>query len=425
MLPGLSRPCTHPPRGRCVHSRVPYIALFPRGAVRAARLAAAFGAVALLVNPVAAAPYRPASDDQVLERLPERNRGAASAALRELRARQAADPRDPVAAAALARAYFEQVAAEGDPRYIGYAQAALAPWWDQPAAPADVRVARALLRQFNHDFDGALADLRAVTAADPARGDAWAWLAAIAMVQARYDDARAACAALQPQAPVLVVTACRAAADALSGRATPAADALRAALAADPGADPAQRLWALTRLAEIDERRGDFVAAEAAYKAAMALGIADGYLQSAYADFLLDRGRPAEVLALLKGGERSDLLLLRLALAAKAAGAPEAAKWQADLAARFDAARRRGDATHEKEESRFLLAFGGDAARALELARHNFTVQREPADARALLEAALAARAPEAAKPVLDWMAANRVESVALQALAQRLGGAK
>lgn len=384
---------------------------------------------ALLVNPVSAAPYRPASDDQVLERLPERARGAASAALRDLRARQAADPRDPAAAAALARAYFDLVAAEGDPRYIGYAQAALAPWWDQPGPPPDVRVARALLRQFNHDFDGALADLRAVTAADPARADAWAWQAAIAMVQARYADARAACEALKPQAPALVATACSAAAEALSGRAGPAAAALRTALAADAGADtaadPAQRLWALTRLAEIDERRGDFAAAEASFKAALALGIADGYLLSAYADFLLDRGRPAEVLALLKGGERSDLLLLRLALAAKAAGAPEAAKWQADLAARFEAARRRGDATHEKEESRFVLAFGGDPARALELARRNFAVQREPADARALLEAALAARAPEAARPVLDWLAANRVESVALQALAQRLEGAK
>lgn len=378
-------------------------------------------AAALAATTAPAAPYRPTDDRQVLERLPARATAAGEGALRALRARLAADPRDAATAAALAQGYFDLVAAEGDPRYIGYAQAALAPWWDLPEAPDDVRVVRAQLRQFNHDFDGALVDLRAVTARDPARGDAWAWQAAIAMVQARYADARAACERLRPAAPALVATACNAAAEALTGRAAPAAAALRTALAADREADPAQRLWALTRLAEIEERRGEFAAAEAAFKGALALGVPDGYLQAAYADFLLDRKRPAEVLALLKGGERSDLLLLRLALAAQAAGAPEAAKWRADLAARFDAARRRGDTTHEKEEARFLLAFGGDPARALELATRNFAVQREPADARVLLEAALAARAPQAARPALDWLAANGVEGMALRALATRL----
>ena len=65
----------------------------------------------------------------------------------------------------------------------------------------------------------------------------------------------------------------------------------------------------------------------------------------------------------------------------------------------------------------------GDAARALVLAQQNFAVQREPADARVLLEAALAARDAAAAAPVLAWMAASGIESVALQALAARVKG--
>ena len=156
----------------------------------------------------------------------------------------------------------------------------------------------------------------------------------------------------------------------------------------------------------------------------MALGITDGYLLAAYADFLLDRGRPAEVLVLLKDKERSDLLLLRLALAAKAAGAPGLAAWSSDLAARFDAARLRGDTVHQKEESRFALGLKGDKARALTLARENYAVQRECADARILLEAALAAGQPQAAEPVLKWMAESQVESVVLRGLAARLKGA-
>lgn len=373
-----------------------------------------------------AAPFIPSSDAQVLERLPERAADPRARELRDLRSRLAAAPNDAEAAARLARAYFDLVAAEGDPRYIGYAQAALAPWWNAADAPDTVRVARALLRQFNHDFDAATADLRAVTARTPTHGEAWAWLAAIAMVQARYDDARAACAATAKEASPLIVTACTAAADSLTGRAAAAATALRQALAAADDASPAERLWALTRLAEIEERRGEHAAAERAFREALALGITDGYLQAAHADFLLDRGRPREVLDALKGRERSDLLLLRLALAAKAAGAPEAAAWQADLAARFDAARRRGDATHEKEESRFELALRGNAARALELARRNYAIQREPADARALLEAALAAGDREVAAPVVAWMDRHGVESVMLRALAARLkGGAR
>jgi hypothetical protein len=50
-------------------------------------------------------------------------------------------------------------------------------------------------------------------------------------------------------------------------------------------------------------------------------------------------------------------------------------------------------------------------------------VQREPADARILLEAALAAKQPAAAEPVLQWMASSRIESAALQSLARQLKG--
>ena len=93
------------------------------------------------------------------------------------------------------------------------------------------------------------------------------------------------------------------------------------------------------------------------------------------------------------------------------------------MSARFAAARARGDSTHEKEEARFLLSLKGDASGALRLAQRNFAVQREPADARILLEAALAARQPQAAAPALQWLQANRVESTLLQALAKRLEG--
>jgi tetratricopeptide (TPR) repeat protein len=373
--------------------------------------------------PSLAAPYKPQRDAEVLEVLPARAADPRMRELRRLRNALAARPTDLPTAVQLARAYYGEVAAEGDPRYIGYAQAALAPWWDQPAPPLPVRVVRAMLLQFSHQFDAALADVQAATQQDPDQGEAWAWQTAIHMVQANYGEAQRTCVEMARLATKLIGAGCKAQIDSLTGHAAAAATALHEALARNPRATAAEQLWVLTRLGEIEERRGQFALAEDAFRRALKLDITDGYLLAAYADFLLDQARPAEVLTLLKGRERSDLLLLRLALAAKAMNSPALAAWSAELSARFDAARLRGDTVHQKEEARYVLALLGPSqtARALDLARRNYAVQREPADARVLLEAALAAGQPDAAAPVLAWMKSSGVESQGLQALARSL----
>jgi hypothetical protein len=384
-------------------------------------LAAAIGVVALAAH---AAPFTPRDDAQVLERVARRADSPRARELAALRGAVQREPRNAEAAAALAARWIDDALAEGDPRYVGYAQAALAPWWNEPAPPSAVRVQRAVVRQYEHRFDEALADLAAVTDDEPWQAPAWAWQAAIHMVRADYAGARKACEGLAPYASALAAAGCSAYVDSLTGSAGAAAASLAAALRDGIDASPEERVWALTRLAEIEERRGDAAAAERAFGDALALGVADVYLLAAHADFLLDRGRAAEVLQRLADKGRADVLLLRLALAAKATNDARAAKWADELQARFDAARARGDRTHEKEEARFLLTLRGDATRALELARSNYAVQREPSDARVLLEAALAARSPEAkpaAQPVLQWLDANSIEAVALRALAERV----
>ena len=376
-----------------------------------------------------AAPFVPRSDAQILERLPARASDPRSRALTALRQAQAQAPTDVVAAVALAQAYFDAVAAEGDPRYIGHAQAVLAPWWNLPDPPNAVRVLRAMLLQFDHQFEPALADLNAALRNDPEQPQAWAWRAAIHLVRADYAQARASCQGLVGRVPALVSTACVAQVDAVTGRSALAAAALQQALVDSPGASTEQRLWVLTRLAETEERRGAWALAEVAFRQALALNIADVYLLGAYADFLLDQQRPGEVLSLLQDRGRADVLLLRQALAARALGnaapAGVAQTWARELAARFAAARQRGDTTHQKEESRFLLALGppgvANVQQALKLASTNFSVQREPADARILLQAALAARDRAAAEPAMAWMTASGIDSVALKALAERV----
>ena len=379
-------------------------------------LAAAFSATA-----VWAAPRTPMSYSEVLERVPARASDPAAREMQALRQAWRAQPQDLDTATRLAWRYQQEVAATGDPRYMGSIQAALAPWWALPDPPPEVRVLRAVVLQFDHRFDPALADLAAVLRDEPDRADALAWQLAIRLVQADYAGARASCEALAPLASPLIAAACRAQVDAATGQATAAAAALRGALQRERGANAAERLWSLTRLAEIEERRGDFSAAEAAFNEAEGLGLTDVYLQAAHADFLLDRGRAADVLKLLKDRGRADVLLLRLALAAQTMKDSKAAGFARELFARFDAARLRGDTSHRKEEARATLALRQDAARALPLARDNWAEQREPADARVLLEAALAARDKPAAAPVLKWLSDNRFESVQLRALADRV----
>ncbi len=379
--------------------------------------------LAAFAGNVAATPYTPGSDAEVLEVLPARAADPRMRQLRELRAELTRNPNSPDLAVHLARRYYNEVAAEGDPRYIGYAQAALAPWWGMADPPVAVRVMRAILLQFSHQFDASLADLEAALQQDPQQGEAWAWQAAIRMVQADYSGAQRACEQVASLATPLIGIACIANVHSVTGHASAAATRLRNALSQHPEATPEEQLWVLTRLAEIEDRLGRHTEAEASYRRALGLGLTDGYLLAAYADFLLDRERPAEVLGLLKDKTRSDLLLLRLVLAAKALKSPMLAIWQHDLSARFEDARLRGDATHQKEESRFTLGVLGQAPQALKLAQQNYAVQREPADARILLEAALAAGQPAAAEPVLQWMAASHIESTALNALARKLKG--
>src|SRR5437879_583553 len=124
-------------------------------------------AIASFAAAACAAPYVPKDDTAVLERLPVRPGDPIARELRQLRTELAANPHKRETAVRLAERYFALATSEGDPRYVGYAQAALKPWWDLPGPPLDVLVMRAVLKQYSHDFSGAMTDLEAATREDP------------------------------------------------------------------------------------------------------------------------------------------------------------------------------------------------------------------------------------------------------------------
>ena len=173
----------------------------------------------------------------------------------------------------------------------------------------------------------------------------------------------------------------------------------------------------LTRLGEVAAWRGNAQQAQAHYTAALALGRDDVYLLAAWSDFLLDAGRFQDVAQLLATWESSDSLLLRLAEAEAALQLPAADKHVRMLADRYTAARARGDTTHRAEEARFELRLRKDAATAAQLARANYAVQREPRDARVLLEAALAAKDPASSQAARDWLRSSGFEDTRMRQL--------
>lgn len=369
--------------------------------------------VALAVD---AAPRKPLLDTEVLERLPSRAGDASSRELAALRAAMMSAPGNPAPAADLAQAYFDLAMARGDPRYVGYAEAVLARYSDP--LPSSLLQTRGLLRQYRHDFEGALADFAAALELDPDLAAAHAWRGAIYLVQANYAAAQGECDALRRLGRGTLFGACFGLVQAYGGHLDDGYRTLQHALANTR--DAGNRLWLLTRLGEVAAWRGQADQAEKHYREALGLGRDDGYLLAAWGDFLLDSGRPADVLKQLAGWEVSDGLLLRLAEAEASLKLPGAARLGKMLEDRFAAARQRGDTTHRAEEARYRLRLRGDAKEALRLAAENYRVQREPRDARILLEASIAAGDAAAAQVARDWLGSSGFEDARVRALGEK-----
>jgi predicted Zn-dependent protease len=382
-----------------------------------------FFLISVVALSAAATPYVPRSGADIIETI-ARRADPEQRELAQLRDQLAAAPRNATLAITLATRYIAIGRRESDPRYFGYAQAALAPWWEQPAPPPQLRLLRAALLQNMHHFSEAMADLDAVTRAEPANAQAWLTRATVQTVQGDYAGATASCAQVARLADQLLAYTCLANAAGANGKLAASERLLEMTLARSTTAPAEQQTWALTLLAELAARRGAAAVADGRFQRALKGDPTDSYLLGAYADFLLDQRRAAEVLPLLKDHAKVDGLLLRyaLALAAQGGSARELAAASEQLQARYQAAAQRGDNVHRREQARFELYLRGDAGAALKLAVLNWSVQKEVADTRILFEAALAARDAAAAGPAMAWLGRVSQEDVALRALSAKLG---
>ena len=372
------------------------------------RLARWFAALATL-GACAGEPFVPDSDAVVVERLPARP-AVGFAALN----RSNAVPVEMIPEHV--RELIRRARDESDPRYLGQAERLLEPLVNRLPPSPEALVLRGVIRQSRHDFSGALADLDAALRGDPRNAQAWLTKATVHTVRGEYPAARGACVRLAGITDTLTTVTAGAQVASMTGEAVAALGLLRSTMARVTNAPAPIRAWAETLSGEIAGRLGRRDEAAAHLRAALAIEPNDVYALGALADVWLDAGEAGRVVALLRDRVGSDGLRLRLAEAERARGDGDQGAAEIErLRARFAFTRDRGERVHQREEARFRLRLLDDPAGALALARENWTVQREPADIRLLLEAAMAAGDSAGIDTAQRWIATNRFEDVAIE----------
>jgi len=364
----------------------------------------------------AAATYLPTDPMHVVATVPPRDPA-------EVAARQAlaASPDRVELAVELARGDLQRYHELSDPRYLGRAQATLGRWWKLAEPPPDVLLLRATIEQAIHQFPEARADLDRLIRVRPDDAQAQLTRAVVATITADYAAARASCRAVAPLTNPVVLATCEAPLDAIAGKADEAYARLAKLVGAARTGDAGVRGWALTALAELAYMRGDSDAAMAHLGSALALDPEDAYARNLYADLLMETGHTADASKMLAGREQIDSHLVRRAIAEHQLHGRDADRLVTTMRERIAAAAERGDRIHLREEARFTLAVELDAPRAVRIARDNWGVQKELADARLLAETAAAARDRDAAQPVIAWARTTGVHDAVLDRLLAQL----
>ena len=319
----------------------------------------------------AATELHPSRGDEVIERLPTITRVRPAAVVSAIA--------DPVAATAQARAHIATARQTGDTRYWGRAQAVLAPWWDKADAPVDLAILQATVQQGRHDFKSSRAVLQSALRRAPGHAQGWLNLAALERLSGHYAEALRACDAVARAGQNLYALACQLETQSLQGQTAAARKGFTQLLAGTQ--DPAQISWLQSLLAESEERAGAEAAALTAYQRSLQAE-PDLYTSIALSDLLLRTGKTAQALAVLQALPQTDAVLLRQATALRRLNNPEwkilratLREWNAELA-------RRGDdlTLHGREQALVALWLDDDAPGALQIARRNLDLQREPID---------------------------------------------
>lgn len=362
---------------------------------------------------LAATPFIPLNDDEVIEVLPSiaRNRPVAVPIAKE--------QIDPLRAADIARQAITLARSTGDNRYWGRAQSVLAPWWDHPNAPVDLAVLQATVQQGRHEFAASRKVLVAALTRQPGHAQGWLNLAALERLSSNYGQSLAACQEVARAGQAFYAQACVLETQSLLGQHSLVHRTLEQQAAQASSTE--QQSWLLSLLAESLERAGQDSRASTAYQRSLSAQ-PDLYTAIAFSDLLLRTGMPSAALNALKNYPDTDAVVLRRAISLRATGDERWQQLYGSLQQRVLDLKRRGDdiTLHGRELAMSALWLEDDPKSALVLARQNLLLQREPVDWLVAVMAAQKANDPQALADLVAQVGNTGLKDQRLDAAARQ-----
>lgn len=361
----------------------------------------------LLCGTLNAEPRIPTDAGEILASVPK-NRARQPATL------TAADARK------LITQHIRQFRLQDDPRHLGLAKGVLQRYERSGGTlTPELLLERASILESEHAFNESLTDLAAVIKAQPGNAQAWLNTATIQRLQGNYDQSLESCQKVSDAGQSSLGLSCKLLTESFTGNAAASYRELSELAAAEPlrrSRDRNTESWYHSMLADLAVRLGQPNLAEQHYRKSIQLTPGRSYARRELADLLLAQQRPEEAKSLVSGKLASDSFLLRTALANKQLKKPYSNEAN-ELALRYEAAKRRGNNTHTRDQALFNLKLRNDPQAALVLAKQNWQTQREPVDFIILLEAAKAANDKETIEQLSQWKKLNQLEDQRMSAL--------
>ena len=305
-----------------------------------------------------------------------------------------------------AEAHLEQLRRSGNPRHYEAIQLLTQPWLETPSA-APVLLARA--QQHQHRFDAALQILQQHPADTQHQAEAALLEAAILRLLGHYSNALQACERIRANSPERLL--CEWPVRSLTGELDAAIHQLTQLRPAQ--LDSTLRRWRHSEMAEMHERAGKDEAALRHWLSALQFDSRDPFIATATADLLIRTGRADTALQVLEPLPSLDPVLIRRTQAARSLGRGDADKLAEQIWQRLQLADQVHGKAHPRELTQTALILGRDQE-ALEWARRNWTLQKEPLDARLLVIAAHAAGQPDDTAVVRRWQQETGLQDVRL-----------
>lgn len=275
---------------------------------------------------------------------------------------------------------------------------------------ADARLLLARVRQHQHSFEAALTLLQAPMPA-MLEADRALLRASILRVQGHWPEALQQCDKIPSQLPehALCVWPIRG----LQGQLAAALDALQAMDTSRWTLRNQQ--WLHSERAEMLERNGKDSEALREWMRALRINPQDMLNASLAADLLLRLQRPEGALSLLRNQPDADAIELRRLQAHKALADDDWQSRASQLLQRLQLSAEVHQRPHPRELTQSALLMD-DAALAMHWAQINWAEQKEPLDARLLLQAGAASNCAEAKQAVQGWLQQTGFEDARLQA---------